>query len=78
MKLIGWGIENGHRYWLLMNSFGLLWGDHGLFKIPQDGTDNAEFGYAIIAPKFKKNVAHTTLYSSFLICLTLLFAKIND
>lgn len=52
VKLIGWGLEDGYKYWLLMNSFGPLWGENGLFKIPMDGTDNTDFGYAIIGPKF--------------------------
>jgi len=33
VKLIGWGIEHGVKYWLLVNSWGTEWGDHGLFKI---------------------------------------------
>ncbi|CAH1731588.1 unnamed protein product [Aphis gossypii] len=33
VKLIGWGVENGVKYWLLVNSWGTEWGDHGLFKI---------------------------------------------
>lgn len=33
MKLIGWGVEHGVDYWLLVNSWGTSWGDNGLFKI---------------------------------------------
>lgn len=32
-KLIGWGIENGTDYWLMLSSWGTSWGDNGLFKI---------------------------------------------
>ncbi|XP_022181435.1 cathepsin B-like [Myzus persicae] len=37
-KLIGWGVENGVDYWLLVNSMGYEWGENGLFKIKR-GTD---------------------------------------
>lgn len=33
VKLIGWGVDHGVKYWLLVNSWGTEWGDHGLFKI---------------------------------------------
>jgi len=31
--MIGWGIENGIDYWLMMGSWGTNWGDNGTFKI---------------------------------------------
>nr|DAA06105.1 TPA_inf: cathepsin B [Acyrthosiphon pisum] len=37
-KLIGWGVENGVDYWLLVNFWGYEWGQNGLFKIKR-GTD---------------------------------------
>jgi len=33
VKLIGWGEEYGIPYWLAINSWGVQWGDNGLFKI---------------------------------------------
>jgi C1A family cysteine protease len=34
VKIIGWGNQNpGGPYWLVVNSWGAWWGDHGLFKI---------------------------------------------
>eukprot|EP00922_Rhytidocystis_sp_ex-Travisia-forbesii_P043232 GHVS01064547.1.p1 GENE.GHVS01064547.1~~GHVS01064547.1.p1 ORF type:complete len:485 (+),score=75.34 GHVS01064547.1:32-1486(+) len=33
VKLIGWGSERGHPYWLVENSFGSEWGDRGFAKI---------------------------------------------
>jgi cathepsin B len=32
IKIIGWGEENGVKYWLCVNSWGKRWGDKGLFK----------------------------------------------
>jgi cathepsin B len=33
VKLMGWGVENGTKYWLLANSWNTDWGDNGFFKI---------------------------------------------
>ena len=33
IKIIGWGVENGVKYWLCVNSWNDEWGEKGLFKI---------------------------------------------
>lgn len=33
IKLMGWGVENGNKYWLLSNSFNSDWGDNGFIKL---------------------------------------------
>lgn len=33
VKLMGWGVENGKKYWLLANSWGTDFGEKGFFKI---------------------------------------------
>lgn len=38
IKVIGWGEENGDKYWLVANSWSTYWGDKGYFKIAR-GSD---------------------------------------
>jgi len=33
VKFLGWGVENGVKYWLVANSWNPSWGDNGYFKI---------------------------------------------
>ncbi len=33
VEVLGWGKENGVKYWLCKNSWGKYWGDNGYFKI---------------------------------------------
>ena len=42
VKMIGWGVENGTKYWLCANSWSSEWGDGGFFKIKmgQCGIEN--------------------------------------
>jgi len=38
VKMMGWGVEGGVKYWLVANSWNPSWGDQGFFKIRR-GTD---------------------------------------
>lgn len=33
VKILGWGVENGIKYWVAANSWNTEWGDKGFFKI---------------------------------------------
>jgi len=40
VKIIGWGIEMGKKYWLIENTWGADWGENGYGKIEiRDGDD---------------------------------------
>ncbi|EAT38474.1 AAEL009637-PA [Aedes aegypti] len=33
IRILGWGVEDGTKYWLIANSWNSDWGDNGFFKI---------------------------------------------
>lgn len=47
-RLIGWGVEDGTPYWLVVNSWNKAWGDEGLFRIIR-GQDECGFESDITA-----------------------------
>jgi cathepsin B len=52
VKMIGWGVENGTKYWLIVNSWNNGWGDNGTFKILR-GNDQCGIESEVVAGTVK-------------------------
>ncbi|XP_044758249.1 cathepsin L-like proteinase [Coccinella septempunctata] len=44
VTIVGYGTENGQRYWLLRNSWGTTWGDRGYYKLSRSTNENCFIG----------------------------------
>ncbi|XP_041978013.1 cathepsin B [Aricia agestis] len=48
IKIMGWGVEDGKKYWIITNSWNTDWGDNGFFKIVR-GEDHCGIESSIVA-----------------------------
>eukprot|EP00928_Gymnodinium_smaydae_P086400 TRINITY_DN7048_c0_g2_i1.p1 TRINITY_DN7048_c0_g2~~TRINITY_DN7048_c0_g2_i1.p1 ORF type:complete len:461 (+),score=85.16 TRINITY_DN7048_c0_g2_i1:931-2313(+) len=46
VKIVGWGVEDGVKYWKVANSWNPYWGEHGYFRIREGegGIDSSVIG----------------------------------
>ena len=61
VKMIGWGVENGVKYWLCVNSWNNEWGDGGFFKIRR-GTNECGIENSVNAGEYsntEKSISET-------------------
>jgi cathepsin B len=52
IRLLGWGVEEGTKYWLVANSWNYDWGDNGTFKILR-GQDHCGIESSVVAGRPK-------------------------
>jgi len=57
VKIVGWGVDNGEKYWKVANSWNPYWGEKGYFRIAygQGGIDSRVIGSSASATWSKKN-----------------------
>lgn len=84
VKIIGWGEMEGKRYWLIENSWGEEWGEHGYAKIVAGGDPEKREGimienYVLAAtPSNKKVGADDDIDSDFEADLEDIDAELDD
>ena len=52
VKVIGWGIENGQKFWVAKNSWGVGWGEYGFFRFAEGNCCSFELNGIAAIPLF--------------------------
>eukprot|EP00769_Ergobibamus_cyprinoides_P001658 gnl/Ergobibamus_cyprinoides/2724.p1 GENE.gnl/Ergobibamus_cyprinoides/2724~~gnl/Ergobibamus_cyprinoides/2724.p1 ORF type:complete len:384 (+),score=216.73 gnl/Ergobibamus_cyprinoides/2724:43-1194(+) len=57
IKIVGWGVENGVKYWRIANSWNTTWGENGFFRIIR-GTNECGIEGGVVAglPDYESHV----------------------
>lgn len=59
VKMVGWGVDNGEKYWLIANSWNTDWGLDGFFKIARGNNEcGIESQIVAGAPKLSPHYRH--------------------
>ena len=48
IKMVGWGVDNGVKYWTCVNSWNDSWGENGQFRILR-GSDECGIESGVVA-----------------------------
>merc|ERR1719359_615407 len=62
VKMVGWGVENGQKYWKVANSWNPYWGEKGYFRIRRGNNEGGiEDGVVASSPSSKWGKKSETL-----------------
>jgi len=62
VKMVGWGVENGQKYWKVANSWNPYWGEKGYFRIRRGNNEGGiEDGVVASSPSAKWGKKSETL-----------------